>query len=66
MNDIKDLIVAKGLKIIQLNCRSIYGKIDEIEYLYKDVDILSCSETWQTDKIPDHMIGIPTYDVHNQ
>ena len=30
-----------------------------ITFLIFDVDILSCSETWLTDKIPDHMIAIP-------
>ena len=46
MDDIKGLNEAKGFKLVQLNRRSIYGKIDEIRYLYKGVDILSCSETW--------------------
>ena len=58
MDDILALNAAKGFKIVQLNCRSIYGKIDEIRHLYENVDFLSCSETWLTDRIPDHMISI--------
>ena len=63
MDDIASLNEAKGLKIVQLNCRSIYGKIDEINCLYKDVDILSCSETWLTDKITDHMVSILNMEI---
>ena len=63
MGDVKELDKAKGLKIVQLNCRSIYGKIDEIRHLYKNVDILLCSETWLTDMMPNEMVSIPGMEI---
>ena len=54
-----DLSRLKGLKIVQMNCRSILNKIDEIRYTFSDVDILSCSETWLNDMIDDRMISMP-------
>ena len=63
MNTVNDLKVAKGLKLVQINCRSIYGKIDEMRYLFNDIDILSCSETWLSDIITDNMIGISNMEV---
>ena len=63
MDDVNDLNGANGLKVVQLNCRSIYGKIEEIKYLYKDVDILSCSETWLSGMMPDSMVSIPNMEL---
>ena len=63
INNVRDLKQAKGFKIVQINCRSILNKIVEIRYLYDDVDILICTETWLTDKIPDHMIEIAEMDL---
>ena len=63
MDNINVLSKAKGLKVVHLNCRSIYGKIEEIKYLYRDVDFLSCSETWLTDMISDEMVSIPNMEI---
>ena len=54
-----DLMNTKGFKIVQINCRSILNKIDELRYQYEGIDILICSETWLNDQIPDYMVEIP-------
>ena len=63
IDNIVDLKNAKGFKIVQINCRSILNKIDEIRYRFNGIDILACSETWLNDSIPNHMIEIPGMDL---
>ena len=41
----------RGLKIYHVNTRSIYHKIPLLHTLYRDVDVLCCSETWLDKRI---------------
>ena len=47
-----------GLKFVHINCRSIFRKLDQIELLYKECDIICCSETWLNPKIPNEILNI--------
>ena len=49
----------KGLGVLQLNCRSYYGKKDEIHKLLGNWNILTFSETWLKDKHDDSMVNWP-------
>ena len=43
---VKDFMELKGMKIVHLNTRSMYGKKDEIFRKLSGVDIVTMSETW--------------------
>ena len=45
-----------GLKIVHLNCRSLYRKLDELISYFKSCDIVCYSETWLTKKMSDELI----------
>ena len=62
-DDIDDLKNAKGFKAVQLNCRSILNKIEEVRYQFDIVDVLACSETWLNESIPNHMVEIRGMDL---
>ena len=49
---------AKGLKVAHLNVRSLYDKLDEINYLLKTMnfDILCLSETWLNNSIASEIV----------
>ena len=47
-----------------MTCRSILNKIDKVLFIFGSIDILSCSETWLNEQIPDHMIAIPGMDLY--
>ena len=55
----------RGLKISQLNTRSILPKIDSLRLLMKDnpYDVFSVSETWLKPSISDAEISLPGYSV---
>ena len=71
-------MITKGLKLIHVNTRSIFKKIDLLENMYIDGDVICCSETWLDSRIPnslvcikgmkifrnDRKIDIPDYNVH--
>ena len=52
IDNIDDLNNAKGFKAVQVNCRNILNKINEIRHQFNWVDILVCSETWFNNSIP--------------
>ena len=49
----------KGLGVLHMNCRSYYGKKDEIRKLFDNFDIITFSETWLKDKHVRNMIQWP-------
>ena len=59
MNILQSIIDGPGLKFVHINCRSLYRKIDQIENLYKNVDIICCSETWLSPKLSNQLLNIP-------
>ena len=70
MDDVFDLITAfnllkKGLKIIQLNTRSITNKLDQIRLMLhmKSVDILAITETWLDNSWSDNELVITGYNL---
>ena len=64
MDTASDIKALKGLKIVHLNCRSIYNKIEEIRYLFKGIDILMCFETWLSEGMSDHLVSIEGMDLY--
>ena len=48
-----------GLKLVHLNCRSIYNKLDQIILLYRECDIICISETWLNSKFTDQILQFP-------
>ena len=43
---------------MHINTRSIFKKLNLIERLYANTDVLGCSETWLDNRIPDNLIRI--------
>ena len=46
------------LKLSHVNCRSLYKKLAQISCLFKDSDILCCTETWLSPVIIDPLLAI--------
>ena len=46
------------LKLSHVNCRSLYKKIAQVNLLFKDADILCCSETWLCPSTSDSIVTI--------
>ena len=40
------LLLEKGIKILHVNIRSLYRKIDQLSCLFSKADFLLCTETW--------------------
>ena len=57
---------APGLKLLHLNCRSIYRKLDQIIVLYKECDIICFTETWLTPKLGNHLLHFPGKTLFRQ
>ena len=47
-----------GLKIVHTNCCSLYNKINQIQYLFKDVDFLACTETWLHEQYSNELLQL--------
>ena len=60
-----DIRYIKGIKILHLNIRSLYNKLDEIRLLVveSNPDILGISETWLHNGIDDSEIHIPNFSL---
>ena len=56
----------KGMKILHVNVRSIFRKLAQLDQLYKNVDFLSCSETWLDDKYPDNISKLENMSIFRQ
>ena len=59
-------VSSPGLKIIHLNCRSIYRKLDQIILLYRECDVICFSETWLTPNLSDNLIHFPGKYLYRQ
>ena len=46
----------KGLKIIHLNTRSVFNKLDELKYYLKNFDIIVFTETWLNSSVSDSLL----------
>ena len=49
----------KGLKVVHVNIRSLYRKVDQLSCLFQNVDFLLCTETWLNHNYEDSLIKIP-------
>ena len=56
----------KGFKILHLNTRSIYKKLDEIFTQYDNFDVLAFSETWLNNKFTDAILHKENFVVLRQ
>ena len=59
-------VTSPGLKLLHLNCRSIYRKLDQIILLYKECDIICFSETWLTTSLGDQLLHFPGKLLYRQ
>ena len=48
-----------GIKYVHTNCRSLYRKLDEIIFIYRNYDFIACTETWLTDAHTESMLTFP-------
>ena len=49
---------SEGCKFVHLNCRSLYPKLSEVKETFLNIDFLSLSETWLSDKYNDTLLNI--------
>ena len=53
-----------GLKLIHLNCRSLFCKLDEIIDNFKTCDVITCSETWLSKELSDSLVFFPDKKIY--
>ena len=63
INNFQALGKAKGIKLVHMNVRSLFPKVDQLRAILfqNKIDILTLSETWLNSKYDDHMIQIQDY-----
>ena len=57
---------SKGCKFVHLNCRSLFPKLSEIRDTFLNMDFLSLSETWLSDKYNDVLLNISCMKLFRQ
>ena len=55
-----------GLKLVHLNCRSIFKKLDQLVLLYRECDIICITETWLNSKIGTNLLNFPGKTLFRQ
>ena len=65
LNDFDELGRLKGIKIVHLNIRSIWKKIDQLRLLLQNskIDIITISETWLSEKMNSSLLQIEGYQL---
>ena len=66
MESIDHLKSMKGVKMVHVNTRSLFGKLDQICNAFSDMDVIVISETWLNPSIPDSSIAIPGFSIIRQ
>ena len=63
INTVNELAGEKGLKIVGLNVRSIFKKIDQCRIMFScsGIDIVTLSETWLKTNVPTKAIDVDNY-----
>ena len=61
-----DVLSSKGLKVLNLNVRSLLPKFEEVKNKSVGFDIMSFTETWLTKYIPSGAINIKGYNLVRQ
>ena len=64
--EINDVSKLKGIKLVHLNVRSLYNKMDQIRDSFVSMDVILISETWLVPSIPDSALKIPGYNFIRQ
>ena len=54
---------SKGLKIIHVNARSLFNKLDELKYNLKGFDIIVFTETWLNSSVDDSLLKWDNYQL---
>ena len=49
-------MASKQMNLCHINTRSLYSKVSELELLFKDTDVLCCSEMWLDNRFSNNMI----------
>ena len=57
---------SKGYKCVHLNCRSLFPKLSEIRDTFLNMDFLSLSDTWLSDKYNDALLNISCMKLFRQ
>ena len=65
-NHVIELLRTKGIKMVHINVRSLFNKIDQIRTMFNGFDVIIISESWLTPAIPDSSIAIPGYNLVRQ
>ena len=66
VTDVPDLSREKGIKMIHLNARSLFSKIDDIFSNFKFCDVIIISETWLNNSVPTAAINVDGFSVIRQ
>ena len=64
--EVDELLTLKGVRIIHINARSLYNKLDEIASTFHKCDIIVITETWLTNVTPTSAINIKGFTVFRQ
>ena len=57
---------SKGIKIVHINVRSLFNKIQEVSMCYNYCDVIIVTETWLNASIPDSAVYIPDFVLIRQ
>ena len=64
--EIKDVKTLKGIKMVHLNVRSLFNKMEQIWENFKYMDVILISETWLGPAVSDAAISLPGYNLIRQ
>ena len=54
--ELDDIVEAKGLKVVHVNTRSVFNKLDELKLRLKQFDIIVFTETWLNNMTDDSLL----------
>lgn len=65
---LNDLATKRGLKIVNLNIRSLFPKIAQVEALLEDegIDVFNLNESWLSPSISNNLLRVNNYKLYRQ
>ena len=54
----------KRMKFYHVNLRSLFGKLNQLDLLYSEVDVICCSETWLDNRFTDNLVNLPGKSIY--
>ena len=63
MDSIHYIEQKKGIKMVHINVRSLFGKLDQVRNDFSCMDVIVISETWLNPSIPDSAIDFPGFTL---